>query len=200
LRALKGTILHAMAEEAADEQLIRDIERRDVAALRALYRRHSRMVYSVAFGVLGDAAAADEVTQDVFLQVWEKAGTYREEKARVVTWISRIARNRAIDVLRKNRSRDARAQGAWAEQCDAVVSSAVRPGERLERDELAARVRDAVASLPPDQQDALARAFFQGRTHQEIAEELGEPLGTVKTRIRAAMQKLRAMLGGAGDA
>jgi RNA polymerase sigma-70 factor, ECF subfamily len=188
-----------MAAEAADEELIRHIERADVDALRALYRRHGRMVYSVAFGVLGDAAEADEVAQDVFLQVWEKAGTYREEKARVITWISRIARNRAIDVLRKNRSREAKARGAWADQRDAVVLSAVHPGEGMVRDELAAKVRQAVAALPAEQQEALARAFFKGQTHQEIAEELGEPLGTVKTRIRAAMQRLRVMLDRAGE-
>jgi RNA polymerase sigma-70 factor (ECF subfamily) len=157
------------------------------------------MVYSVALRAVGDQSAAEEITQDVFLRIWEKAKTYRADKAKVVTWIARIARNRAIDVYRQRRSRENKASAGWEELKQEATAPAPHPGERMETARLQERVRDAVASLPPDQRAALALAFFQGRTHKEIAEELGEPLGTVKTRIRAAMQKLRSILDGVDE-
>ena len=177
-----------------DEELIRQIGQSQPEAVRVLYRRYSRMVYSVALRAVGDPSAAEEITQDVFLRIWEKAKTYRADKAKVVTWIARIARNRAIDVYRQRRSRDDRASAGWEELKQAASAPAPHPGERMEIAWLQGRVRDAVASLPPDQRTALGLAFFQGRTHKEIAEQLGEPLGTVKTRIRAALQKLRSIL------
>ena len=177
-----------------DEELIRRIMRAEPEAARVLYGRYGRLVYSLAQQVIGDTAAAEEITQDVFLLVWEKAGTYRAEKARVVTWIARIARNRAIDVLRQHRSRETRSRGAWEELKKDAETPAPDPGERLETQRLHAQVREAVSSLPPEQKAALTLAYFQGLTHQEIASQLGEPLGTIKTRIRAAMQKLRVML------
>ena len=179
-----------------DDELIRRIMRAEPAAAQALYGRYGRLVYSLAFQVVGDEPAAEEITQDVFLTVWEKAGTYRAEKAKVATWIARIARNRAIDVLRQRKSRDNRSKGAWEDLKQAAEAPAPDPGERLENERLQARVREAVSSLPPEQKAALTLAYFQGLTHQEIATQLGEPLGTIKTRIRAAMQKLRALLQG----
>jgi RNA polymerase sigma-70 factor (ECF subfamily) len=179
-----------------DEDLIARIMRAEPAAARILYSRYGRLVYSLARQVVGDAAAAEEVTQDVFLLVWEKAGTYRAEKARVATWIARIARNRAIDVLRQQRSRDTRSKGAWEELKKAAEAPAPDAGDVMETERLRARVREAVASLPEDQKAALMLAYFRGLTHQEIAAQLGEPLGTIKTRIRAGMQKLRGMLEG----
>ena len=185
--------------EPADEELIRQISGSQPEAVRLLYRRYGRMVYSVALRAVGDPSAAEEITQDVFLRIWEKAETYRPDKAKVVTWIARIARNRAIDVYRQRRSRDDRASASWEDLKQAATAPAPHPGERMEMARLQGRVREAVASLPPDQRTALALAFFQGRTHKEIAEELGEPLGTIKTRIRAAMQKLRSILDGVDE-
>ena len=182
-----------------DEDLIARIMRAEPAAAKVLYGRYGRLVYSLAQQVVGDAAAAEEITQDVFLLVWEKAGTYRAEKAKVATWIARIARNRAIDVLRQQKSRDTRSKGAWEELKKAAEAPAPDPGERMETERLHARVREAISSLPPDQKAALVLAYFQGLTHQEIAAQLGEPLGTIKTRIRTAMQKLRGMLEGGMD-
>ncbi len=185
--------------ELDDEELIRQIGRSQPEAVRLLYQRYGRMVYSVALRAVSDPSAAEEITQDVFLRIWEKAETYRADKAKVVTWIARIARNRAIDVYRQRRSRDDRASAGWEELKQAATAPSPHPGERMETARLQGRVREAVASLPPDQKTALTLAFFQGLTHKEIAEELGEPLGTVKTRIRAAMQKLRSMLDGEGE-
>jgi RNA polymerase sigma-70 factor, ECF subfamily len=183
-----------------DEELIRRIRQARPEAVRILYQRYGRMVYSVALHTVGDPGAAEEITQDVFLRIWEKAETYRADKAKVVTWIARIARNRAIDMFRQRTSRDDRARAGWEELKLAASTGEAHPGEGMEIARLKVRVREAVAALPPDQQKALSLAFFQGRTHQEIAEELGEPLGTIKTRIRAAMQKLRSMLDGVADA
>ena len=185
--------------EPDDEELISQIGRAQPEAVRLLYQRYGRMVYSVALRAVGDPSAAEEITQDVFLRIWEKADTYRADKAKVVTWIARIARNRAIDVYRQRRSRDDRASAGWEELKQAATAPAPHPGERLETARLQERVREAVATLPPDQKTALALAFFQGLTHKEIAEQLGEPLGTVKTRIRAAMQKLRSILDGVDE-
>lgn len=182
-----------------DEELIRRISHGQPEAVRVLYRRYGRMVYSVALRAAGDPSAAEEVTQDVFLRIWEKANTYRADKAKVVTWIARIARNRAIDVYRQRKSRDDRASAGWEELKQAASAIEQHPGEGLEMTRLQGRVREAVASLPADQKAALTLAFFQGQTHQEIAEKLGEPLGTIKTRIRAAMQKLRSILVKSGE-
>jgi RNA polymerase sigma-70 factor, ECF subfamily len=182
-----------------DEELIRRIVHAEPQAARILYGRYGRLVYSLAQQVVGDATAAEEVTQDVFLLVWEKAGTYRAEKAKVATWIARIARNRAIDVLRQQKSRDNRSKGAWEDLKQAAEAPAPDPGERMETERLHARVREAIATLPAEQKAALTLAYFQGLTHQEIAAQLAEPLGTIKTRIRAAMQKLRGLLEEGAD-
>jgi RNA polymerase sigma-70 factor (ECF subfamily) len=173
--------------------------RAEPEAARILYGRYGRLVYSLAVQVVGEEPAAEEVTQDVFLLVWEKAHTYRAEKAKVATWIARIARNRAIDVLRQRRSRENRSKGAWEDLKQAAEAPAPDPGELMEHARTQARVREAIASLPPEQKSALVLAYFQGLTHQEIAAQLGEPLGTIKTRIRTAMQKLRGLLSGDGD-
>lgn len=160
-------------------------------ALRALYGRYGRLVHGMALRVLGDESAAEEVTQDVFLRVWEKAGTYSAEMARLSTWLMRIARNRAIDVMRQRGSIGARAEADWDDLASVPDSRAPDPGEDASRSHCAEEVRRSLAGLPVDQRHALGLAFFKGLTHQGIAETLGEPLGTVKTRIRDAMRKLR---------
>ncbi len=180
---------------ASDEELILRISRGDREAVRLLYGRYGRLVYGCALQVVSDAAAAEEVCQDVFLRVWERSGTYQADKGKVVTWLARIARNRAIDVLRARRSRGIVAEAPVDDSISASPGSGSDPGERLWQSLREERVREAVASLPPEQRRALTLAFFHGLTHRQIAEALGEPLGTVKTRIRDAMLKLRARLG-----
>jgi RNA polymerase sigma-70 factor (ECF subfamily) len=176
-----------------DEELVRRIAHADQEAVRLLYARHGRLVFSIALHVLGDGLAAEEVTQDVFLRVWEKAGTYDSAKAKTVTWLSRIARNRSIDVLRERGSRGARDRQTWDELARETAAEP-DPAERMERSRQRRSVRLAIAALPESQRQALWLAFFQGLTHQQVAERLGEPLGTVKTRIRDAMRKLRSGL------
>ena len=178
----------------SDEELLQRIARKDPEAVRILYRRHGRIVHGVALSVLGNADEAEEVTQDVFLRAWEKAASYQPEKARVITWLARIARNRSIDVLRKGGARAAHVSDAGTSLDLLPDATAVDPGESAE---LALRrriVTAALETLPEQQRRALSLAFLQGLTHREIAERLGEPLGTVKTRIRDAMHRMRAVL------
>lgn len=177
-----------------DETLLHLIARSQENALSELYDRYSRLVYSVALNSLGDPGRAEEVTQDVFERVWEKARSYSAEQGRVITWLSSIARHRSIDLFRQFRSHHENLQVNWQE----AEMSDLPDGQNVEWEvDLAQRqqcIRWAVAQLPTEQKQAVGMAFFQGLSHPEIAEALDEPLGTVKTRIRLGMQKLRALL------
>ena len=178
----------------SDETLLHLIARSQENALSELYDRYSRLIYSVALNTLSDSGRAEEVTLDVFERVWEKARTYSAEQGRVVTWLTSIARHRSIDLYRHYRSHHEDLQVTWQEAemvdlpADQNVEWEVDLGERTQR------IRRAVALLPKEQKQAVGMAFFQGLSHPEIADALGEPLGTVKTRIRLGMQKLRTIL------
>jgi RNA polymerase sigma-70 factor (ECF subfamily) len=179
-----------------DEALLRLIAHARADALSVLYDRYARLIYSLAYRIVGDPSAAEEVTQDVFLRVWEKANTYQSEQAKVSTWLVSIARHRAIDLVRQ---RGARAEGysaAWEDLPQSIIprTEGRNPEELSGQAIQAKRVREAIATLPVEQRQALAMAFLQGYSHSEIAEKIGEPLGTVKTRIRLAMQKLHHLL------
>jgi len=178
----------------SDETLLHLIARSQENALSELYDRYSRLIYSVALNTLSDSGRAEEVTLDVFERVWEKARTYSAEQGRVVTWLTSIARHRSIDLYRQYKSHHEDLQVTWQEAemvdlpADQNVEWEVDLGERTQR------IRRAVALLPKEQKQAVGMAFFQGLSHPEIADALGEPLGTVKTRIRLGMQKLRTIL------
>ena len=177
-----------------DEALLQLIARSQENALSELYDRYSRLVYSVALNATADPSQAEEITQDVFVRVWESARTYRADQGRVATWLTSIARSRAIDVYRRSRVRGENLHISW-EEAESLDPPA--PQDVEAEADLAQRqrwVRWAVAQLPAEQQQALGLAFFQGLSHAEIAQALGEPLGTIKTRIRLAMQKLRQLL------
>lgn len=179
--------------ESTDVDLIRRIAGGDERALAGLYDQYGHLVFSVAFAVVGDRATAEEVVFDIFLSVWQNAAAYDPSLSKVPTWLSRMARNRAIDRLRREAVRPAghsvRFDDALTTPRAADVDSAVDIA--MER----RRVRAAVASLPEEQRQALALAFFQGYTHSEIAGLLEESLGTVKGRIRGGMMRLRELLG-----
>lgn len=163
-------------------------------ALGVLYDRYARLVFSVALTFVGDQAIAEEITQDVFTNVWQKAGSYQPEQSRVSTWLTSIARNRAIDILRRRGVRPEATSIAWEDaQSDGLPHPETTP-ELVDLVILQKTVRSALAALPEDQRQPLILAYFRGMSHSEIAETLGEPLGTVKTRIRLAMQKLRRLL------
>jgi RNA polymerase sigma-70 factor, ECF subfamily len=176
-----------------DSELIDLIAHHNEAALGELYDRYNRLVFSIAFAVVGEHGAAEEITLDVFIRIWQKAGTYRAEKARVTTWLTRIARNRAIDTLRREEVRPLKHSIGWAHvspepASDHNTESAAH--NAMERQ----RVRAAVGALPDEQQEVLSLAYFKGYTHREIASALDLPLGTVKGRIRGAMHRLRSLL------
>jgi RNA polymerase sigma-70 factor (ECF subfamily) len=165
-----------------DGELMTRIERGDGEALRQLYRRHGARVYSLARHMLGEPSRAEEVTQDVFLKAWEKASTYRPDKAKALTWLLRITRNRCIDLIRRDRP-----QLPYDDEAFSVGG----PENEVVAQAEAAGVRDELAKLPEPQRKVLTLAYYRGLSHTEIAQTLGEPLGTVKWRIRDAFQRLR---------
>jgi RNA polymerase sigma-70 factor (ECF subfamily) len=180
-----------------DESLIQAITKGQSAALGVLYDRYGRLVYSLAYQILNDGAAAEEITQEVFLQVWTKAGTFQSGLGKVSTWLTSVTRHRAIDHLRRLRIRPEGHRVEWdtsEEGDDPQWTDPLNLAAQVERNIQSHTIRQAIAQLPIDQQQALALAFFHGLSHQEIADTTGEPLGTIKTRIRLGMQKLRQML------
>jgi RNA polymerase sigma-70 factor (ECF subfamily) len=179
-----------------DETLLLLIASAQESALGELYDRYGRLVYSMALNTVGEPSLAEEIAQDVYLRVWNKADTYRAEQGKVITWLASITRYRAIDMLRRQSVRPEGNQATWSEEEPFEISDPSDIEELVETSQRKQRIRSAIAQLPEDQRRALALAFFQGYSHTEIAEILNEPLGTVKTRIRLAMQKLRTILQG----
>ncbi len=163
---------------------LRRIQAGDEQALIDLHAQYARLVYSVAYRVLGDPMAAEEVTQDTFMRLWRRADTFDANKGSFVTWLLTIARRLAIDAFRKQQRTPLLVE-ADPDGWDTLVGT--DDNQDLRRT-LAAAVRD----LPDEQRQAIELAYFYGLTHSQIAEFLGEPLGTIKTRIRLGMQKLRA--------
>ncbi len=177
--------------ELSDEELLRRIADGDQDALLTLYDRYGRLVYSLAYKVLQDHQLAEEVTQDVFTRVWKAAATFDPKKSRFTTWLTSITRNRAIDILRRRRARGLTGAG------EAELNTAItRADERFspEHHLRSLAVREALEQLPPAQREVLELAYFGGLTQREIAERLHIPLGTVKTRMRLGMMKLRDLL------
>jgi RNA polymerase sigma-70 factor, ECF subfamily len=181
-----------------DTTLLRLIAQGQADALSQLYDRYGRLVFSVALYIVHNRQTAEEVTLDVFTRVWQKAGTYRPEQARVRTWLATIARHQAIDALRRQATRPEGQAVSWETATGHNPSITHQPTS--DPAELAAlslqrqRIRAAVAQLPAEQRQALELAYFMGHTQGQIAAVLNIPLGTVKTRIRLAMQKLRRLL------
>jgi len=161
------------------------------SALGELYDRYGRLIYTVAIHVVGDSETAEEITQDVFVRAWEGAHMYRPEMAKVSSWLVSIARHRSIDELRRRGARPENAQGIWFDDDLNGLLSTDGPESEVETAIQRHGVRRLVASLPPDQRKVLELAYFRGMSHSQISEFLGEPLGTVKSRIRMAMQRLR---------
>lgn len=178
----------------SDGELIDRIALGDQTAFAELYDRHKGMIYGLALSMLGDGPTAEEVTMSVFTLVWRHAGQFRPEIASVKTWMASTARHRAIDVLRRRRSHDLRPLPAWAEVDPDALSAPGRLDTEVEEHELLRIVRTAISELSPELKEVLALAYFKGQSHSEIAETLQQPLGTVKTRIRSAMQQLRVRL------
>jgi RNA polymerase sigma-70 factor (ECF subfamily) len=163
-------------------------------ALNQLYDRYNRLIFSVTLAIVGDRAIAEEATLDVFVQVWQRADTYRPEQAKVRTWLIAIARHHAIDILRMQKSRRETNTVNWDEAAIYNGPPSHVLEENVQLSLQRKKVRDALSELPMDQREALILAYFKGYTQAQIAETLKQPLGTIKTRIRLAMQKLKKLL------
>ena len=181
-----------------DEALMHAIVARDEHAFAVLYDRYIDLVYSASFRVLSDAGLAEDTSQDVFVRLWRRPETFISERGRFLSWLMSVTRNRAVDELRARGRRWKREGGSLGEPDEAAEplfsTDPVDPQFSAELHESQAAVRRALRELPTDQRMALEMAYFGGLTQQEIAAELHEPLGTVKTRIRLGMQKLRRSL------
>lgn len=178
----------AMSPEGPDGdiQLLERVRRGEEQAMALLYDRYSRLVYSVALRVLRDAASAEDVLQEVFLGVWRRPQSFVATRGNLGGWLAVVARNRSIDTLRRKRP---------SEQVEEVhLASPYNLAAEAERSRLMDRARTIIMRLPPEQRKTLEMAFFDGLTHTEIAEMTGDPLGTVKTRIRGALTTLRKEL------
>lgn len=179
-------------EDEDDAALLARLARHETDALAELYDRYGRTVFAVLYRMLPDPEAAEEVCQDAFHNVWRAAASYRGERGAVRTWLLAIARNAAIDWHRtrgKRVERETVLDDALAIQAPASVEELV--GRRLDGQ----RMRTLVAALPAEQRRCLELAYWGGLTQSEIAARTGTPLGTVKSRVRLGMEKLRASLG-----
>ena len=170
--------------------LIQQILNREENALVRLYDRFGGLVYSIAIRVIHDETAAEEITQDVFMKVWDKAIQFDPSQANFATWISRIARNTAIDALRKQKSREPE-QGSFSIEENPIAFEQTLAAQYSADPTQTIAIHNALNSLPEDQAQLIYYAYFGGMTHSDIAEHTGVPLGTVKSRIRSGMQKLR---------
>lgn len=151
--------------------------------MEEIFRRYSGPVYSVALRVLRDSGQAEDVLQEVFLQLWRKPAAFVQNRGSLGAWLVVIARNRSIDVLRRRKPSDS--------VDDVVLASTVNVADEAERNTMMEKVRRVIADLPMEQRKSLELAYFEGLSHTEIASRTGDPLGTVKTRIRQALISLR---------
>jgi RNA polymerase sigma-70 factor (ECF subfamily) len=160
----------------------------DQSALAELYDRYSSVVYAVALRVLGDTGAAEDVLQEVFLQLWRNPGAFDAARGSLGAWLAVITRNRSIDALRRRRPE--------TDIEDVIVSVAPDLAAAADRSRAAEKVRGVLGSMPVPQRTALEMAYFEGMSHSEIASKTGEPLGTIKTRIRSGLLALRKAFQG----
>ncbi|MEZ4591049.1 MAG: sigma-70 family RNA polymerase sigma factor [Chloroflexota bacterium] len=179
---------------AEDQALLAHIVNRQAEALSVLYDRYGRLLYSVAYHLVGNQQLAEEITLDVFRRVWEKAHSYQADRASVRTWLTSMTRNRAIDMLRREGVRPEHNSISWADLTIEPSADGHSPETAVVHQMQKQRVHAALAELPEEQQEVLLLAFFNGYSHSQIADQLAMPLGTVKTRIRLGMQKLKLVL------
>lgn len=180
-----------------DADLVLRMARGDEAALGALYDRFGGVLYAVAFRVLGEKADAEEVVFEAFAQAWREAGRFDPARGSAAAWLTMMARSRALDLVR-SQSRRARITDTAAREDSSTAPGMsggfTAPGSALEEDERRRAVRQALDGLAPPQRQAIELAYYEGLSQSEIAARLQEPLGTIKTRMRLGMQKLRDAL------
>jgi RNA polymerase sigma-70 factor (ECF subfamily) len=186
-----------MATVYTDDQLISAIRKGEGWAMTALYDRYARLVFSLALRILNDRAAAEETVQEVFVKVWRRSKDFDVTRGKFSSWLSGITHNHAIDELRRRRVRPVASEDedAMAE----VVSDGPAPLELALQSLEHRRIVAALEQIPAEQRQPIEMAYFEGFTQQEISDRLKEPLGTVKTRMRLGMQKLKSLLDESKD-
>jgi RNA polymerase sigma-70 factor, ECF subfamily len=190
-----GRIPARAEDRAADEEALARAGRGEANALAELYDRHARPVYSLALRILGDTADAEDAVQETFSQAWRQSKRYDPRRGTVAAWLLTIARTRAIDRLRARQARPDGTPTEW-DPTSIVDTGAPAPELQLASAERTARVRAVLSELPLLQRVAIELAYYEGLTHTQIAERLEQPLGTVKTRIRLGLIKMREALTG----
>ena len=178
-----------------DEELMERLVCRDLWAFRTLYDRYGNLVYSAALRIVRDAQIAEDMVQEIFLRIWRKPDSYVSHRGRFATWLTSVTRNRAVDEIR-SRGRRFRYETASPEEHERELPAPERndPALTAELADQRRLILAALAQIPSEQRQIIELAYFGGLTQQEIADRLCQPLGTVKTRIRLGMQKLRAAL------
>ena len=175
-----------------DAALMERILQREPRALEILYDRYSRPVYSLVLRISQQSAAAEEIVQDVFLQIWRNADRYQVSRGPLAPWLFTLARNRALDFLRLKREKQRRVEDSFdGDPPASAQQAAYEPEREIDQARRAEQVRGLMATLPESQRRAIEMAFFDGLSHSEIASALGEPLGTVKSWIRGGLLRLR---------
>jgi RNA polymerase sigma-70 factor, ECF subfamily len=176
-----------------DGALLRAVAARDKEAFQQIYTRHSPMLFGLAVKILGDRTEAEDVLQETFIQVWKTAASFDDQRGKPLAWFIMLIRSRAIDRLRSRKTRTRLTETANKEETQ--ITTARTPADDAVTSEAQRTVRDALGKLPEDQRIPIEMAYFGGLTQFEIAQRLSQPLGTVKTRIRAGMSRLREQLG-----
>ncbi len=184
-----GTEQKNASQDQSDWSLLARVVQKDESALAALYDRYSGLVYAEASRILRDKGAAEEILQDIFYQVWRTAEKFDPQRGSLPGWLVVVARNRAISKLRR------RSTSSDDELNENTVACPFNLESAASQNQLLGRVRGAMESLPDGQREAIELAYFEGMTHSEIASKTGEALGTVKTRIRSALEVLRRAVG-----
>jgi RNA polymerase sigma-70 factor (ECF subfamily) len=190
----------ASSNESADplRQLMARVALRDRTAFERLYRATSSHLFSISLRVLRDEGRADEVLQEAYVSIWQKAASYQPDAATPMTWMINIVRNRAIDALRAGRNERDSTVEMNDEAMDVAADASGDPQALFDESLVKARIDECMLGLPPAQRQALALAYYRGMVHTEIAEMLRSPLGTVKSWVRRGLDQLKSCLDGAG--
>jgi RNA polymerase sigma-70 factor (ECF subfamily) len=186
-------VYHLNYQGLTDLEFLEQIGNRDRDALSTLYESYGRRVFALAVRILSDSVSAEEVMQDVFMSVWRRGATYTMKKGEFTTWLFSTAHNRTIDELRKRRRGRSRTNDDIDDHLN-LESGDVSPADATVAQSEYAMIRAAMENLPEEQKNVVELSYFKGLTQTEIATKTGQPLGTVKTRMRLALKKLRKVL------